>query len=190
MFKELHAMAKDAMLLITATAEGDQLRVTVTPTYPEGKVPAGAAPLRPLSVIASPDELDADFAAVLEFWKAPKRTLLEQAQDAASGSDDDADSNASSKPTDAQPKVRIAAKPADAQSKSKASRKPKADAAAGSAALGPAVDGAGEGEGAAETFALTGAETSVDAAPAAEPVAEPEPAPDAAPVDTFTIDLF
>jgi PRTRC genetic system protein E len=186
MFKELHAMAKDAMLLITATAEGDQLRVSVTPTYPDGKVPAGAAPLRPLSVIASPEELDADFAAVLAFWKTPtpKQTLLEQAQAAAGDGDD----GAGSKPADVQPKVRIAAKPVDVQPKAKTSRKSKADDAAGAAAPGPAATGAGKGEGSAESFALTGTESNTDAAPTVEPVAEP--APDAVPVDTFTIDLF
>lgn len=182
MFKELHAMANDATLLITAKAEGDQLRVSVTPTYPDGKVPAGASPLRPLSVIASPEELDADFAAVLEFWRAPKRSLIEQAQAAAGDADDGASPKAASKPAEA--------KASAAQPKSKTSRKPKADAAAGSGAPGPVADGEGEGNGDAETFALTGVESSADAAPAAEPAAEPEPAPDAAPVDTFTIDLF
>ncbi len=32
MFTELHAMATHATLLITACADGDQLRVSVTPT--------------------------------------------------------------------------------------------------------------------------------------------------------------
>lgn len=175
MFKQLHAMANAATLLITASAEGDQLRVSVTPTYPDGKVPAGASPLRPLSVIATPEELDADFAAVLAFWQAPKRSLIEQAQAAAGDGDEGASRKAASKPAEA--------KAPAAQPKSKPGRKTKADAATGSGA-----DDEVKGDSDAETFALSGAGTTSGAAPAAEPVAEP--APDAAPVDTFTIDLF
>jgi PRTRC genetic system protein E len=177
MFKELHAMAKDATLLITATAEGDQLRVSVTPIYPNG-TNASAATLRPLSVIGSPEELDADFAAVLEFWKAPKRTLIEQAQAAAAGEDASEVVKGTSKPANAKPAE-------DAKPKSKPGRKPKTDASGAPGPAGPADDA--NNNGGAETFALTGAESSDDETP----VAEPEPAPVAAtPVDKFTIDLF
>lgn len=179
MFKELHAMAKAATLLITASAEGDQLRVSVTPTYPEGKVPAGAAPLRPLSVVGSPDELDADFAAVLAFWQAPapKKSLIEQAQSAAENADDGA-----------QPKP--AAKPAETKPKVKPGRKPGAAAAAKPEVTEQA--GAGAAAGGAEEFALTPGETPADAAPEA-PATDPQPEPEpvaSAPVDKFTIDLF
>jgi PRTRC genetic system protein E len=184
MFKELHAMAKAATLLMTASAEGDQLRVSVTATYPEGKVPAGATPLRPLSVVGSPDELDADFAAVLAFWQAPKKSLIEQAQAAADEADDSVPGN-EGKPAETPPK-----------SKGKPGRKPGAAAAAKPEVAGPADAGAAAG-GAGE-FALTVVEgqaaaaldaPAAPAAPAAETPPEPEPVA-SAPVDTFTIDLF
>jgi PRTRC genetic system protein E len=110
MFTELHAMAKAAMLLITATAEGDQLRISISPTYPDGKVPAGAVALRPMSLIGTPDELNADFAGALAVWQAPpKRSILEQAQAAAEANDDakepaKAAGKAAAKPADAKPK--------------------------------------------------------------------------------------
>jgi len=109
MFTQLHAMAQAAMLLITATADGDQLRISITPSYPDGKVPAGATALRPLSLVGTPDELNADFGAVLAMWQAPKRSILEQAQDQVDEQDDDADapkatSKATTKSSDAKPK--------------------------------------------------------------------------------------
>lgn len=183
MFNELHAMAKAATLLITASAEGDQLRVSVTPTYPDGKVPAGAALLRPLSVIGTPDELEADFTTALTIWRAPKRSIIEQAQAAA---DDEPDDNAGGK---------AAAKPAaDKSAKARPSRKPTAAAA-------PKADSAGQG--AAESTDVAGSSSdsaagalggdeeasNSGAAPAEPPAAEPAPAAEAV-KDRFTIDLF
>lgn len=84
MFSTLHELAKQATLMITVAAEGDdQLRVNVTPmpfdTKAKSKLP------QPLSLLATPTEFDADFIAALSTWQAPKRTLIQQAQDAAGG---------------------------------------------------------------------------------------------------------
>lgn len=182
MFQQLHAMAKAATLLITASAEGDMLRVSVTPTYPGGKVPAGAALLRPLSVVGSPDELDADFAAVLAYWQAPKKSLIEQAQAAADDADDGAPGKVAAKPAEQ--------KPAEQKPKAKPGRKPGAAAAPKPEVTEEADAGAGPAAaGGVEEFALTPAEIPADAAPAAEPAPEPEPVA-VAKVDTFTVDLF
>lgn len=119
MFTELHEMAKAAMLLITATAEGDQLRISVTPTYPDGKVPTTAAALRPLSLVGTPGELNADFATALGMWQAPRRSILDQAQAQVDESNDDADDTPKAtakvtKASDAKPKIKTPRKSAPA----------------------------------------------------------------------------
>jgi PRTRC genetic system protein E len=116
MFKDLHELAQDATLMITVAAEADQLRVSVTPVYPEAKPPANAR--RPLSILGTPAELDSDFTAALAIWQAPKRSVLQQAQDAASDEQDDET-----------PPVGGGSKP-----KSKPGRKPKAATAPGAPA--------------------------------------------------------
>lgn len=84
MFSHLHELAKKTTLMITIASEGDdQLRVNVTPVPFDTK--AKATLPQPLSLVASPAEFDADFAAALTTWHAPKRSLIEQAQ-AATGS--------------------------------------------------------------------------------------------------------
>jgi PRTRC genetic system protein E len=108
MFKDLHELAQDATLMITVAAEAEQLRVSVTPVYAGVKPPLGAR--RPLSILGTPDELDADFTAALAIWQAPRRTVLQQAQDA---SEDEQDGEAASAP---------------AKQKNKPGRKPKAPA--------------------------------------------------------------
>ena len=85
MFTSLHALAKQATLMITIAAEGDgQLRVNVTPMPFDTKAKSNLP--QPLSLLATPTEFDADFVAALSTWQAPKRTLIQQAQDAAGGS--------------------------------------------------------------------------------------------------------
>lgn len=183
MFTELHAMAKAAMLLITATAEGDQLRVSVSPTYPDGKAPAGTVALRPLSLVGTPDELDADFGAALALWLTPpKRSIIEQAQAAA---DQDAEEAPAAKVA---PKV--SSKTTEAKPKRNAGRK-----------AGPAAEDKGDadakpadGDEAQDDEAeISAPETA--AAPAASTAAEPAlaaeaPAPVAEVVDAQTLDLF
>lgn len=84
MFQALHALAKKHTLMLVITAEDDLLRVNVTPTPADSKVSG----LRSLSLVATPEELDADFAQALATWQAPKKSLIEQAQEAASDDDD------------------------------------------------------------------------------------------------------
>jgi len=85
MFTTLHALAKQATLMITVAAEGDdQLRVNVTPVPFDGKAKANLP--QPLSLVATPAEFDTDFETALSTWQAPKRSLVEQAQAATGGS--------------------------------------------------------------------------------------------------------
>jgi PRTRC genetic system protein E len=82
MFTTLHPLAKAAQLMITITAEGDeQLRVNVTPIPADTKAKAQLP--QPLSLLATPTEFDTDFAAAIATWHAPKRSLIQQAQEAA-----------------------------------------------------------------------------------------------------------
>lgn len=82
MFTNLHELAKKATLMITVAAEGDdQLRVNITAAPFDTKAKASLP--QPLSLVATPAEFDADFTTALGTWQAPKRTLLQQAQDAA-----------------------------------------------------------------------------------------------------------
>lgn len=215
MFTSLHALAKQATLMITVAAEGDdQLRVTVTPAPLDGKAKAGLP--QPLSLVATPDEFDADFGAALATWRAPKRSLVQQAQDATGA---------------ALPALASAEAPklAAPKEKGKPGRKTRgdkpateADAAGGSAADDsngdvdqgeqPAAPGSDEQAGAApaveggDSDSATGAPTDTAAAPVLDDQAgagatqQPAPAPAAAApaaaatagaaVDTFTIDLF
>ncbi|NGZ86435.1 PRTRC system protein E [Duganella aceris] len=88
MFNALKALAQNATLMLVVAGEDDgQLRVSITPTYPGDKPKAHA--LKPLVLTGTADELDADFAAAIGIWHAPKRSLIEQAQAAADTNDDD-----------------------------------------------------------------------------------------------------
>lgn len=118
MFTALHALAQSATLMIVVAAEEDQLRVSITPTQLGDKAKPHA--LRPLSLLATPAELDADFAAALAIWQAPKRSLIEQAQAAAGESTDPNEGEAET--------TNPGAGPAPAK-RPKATRPKKADAA-------------------------------------------------------------
>lgn len=170
MFNALHALAQNATLMIVVASEADQLRVSVTPTYTGDKPKAHA--LRPLVVTATPDELDADFAAALEIWRAPKRTLLEQAQSAAdaAGSDEEAEKPQTNK---------VAAAPKAKEQK--APRVKKVDSASAAAPTPASAPQPGPPD--------------VEPEPAPQPTIPPvvtpvADAPAAAPADTFTLDLF
>lgn len=159
MFTALHGLAQSATLMIVVAAEGDQLRVSITPTATGDKTKPHA--LRPLSLLATPAELDADFAAALSIWQAPKRSLIEQAQ-AAAGEDTDEDSGESSN---------SAAEPA-APKKEKTARKKKADAQGNAAAAGTQT-------------------SEQEATPESEQATEIAPPPSQPPAaDEFTLDLF
>lgn len=111
MFTKLHALAQAATLMVVVAREGaDQLRVSVTPMKNDGK--ASGPELRPLSVVATPAELDAEFAEALAIWQAPRRSVLEQARDAAAEDDEAATgAGAPKKPAPAKkPAVKAAAR--------------------------------------------------------------------------------
>lgn len=183
MFTELHAMAKAAMLLITATAEGDQLRISISPTYPDGKAPAGAVALRPLALVGTPDELNADFSAALVLWQTPpKRSIIEQAQAAAA---QEADDTAPEK---------AVAKAASKEVEPKPKRSPARKAAPAAEAAGkPDAKSINEGEADVEDDAVSTGAPEVDAAPAVvdgTAAAPAAPAPVVDVVDAQTLDLF
>lgn len=189
MFTSLHALAKQATLMITIAPEGaDQLRVNVTPMPLDSKAKAGMP--QPLSLVATPAEFDADFITALGTWQAPKRTLVQQAQDAAGG--------AAAAPTSAEaPKL-----PAPKE-KPKAGRKAKSDKATGADDADPsgqteatgADDAApgGQADAAGDDAAIAGPDQVATAAPAADdPAATPAPVVATAGLTAadLTLDLF
>ena len=124
MFTALHGLARRATLHIIVAAEGAQLRVTVQPK------PTGSdAPIPPaLSLLASPEEFDRDFAATVAQYEAPATSLLEQGKAAAAAvaksGEKSAEKSADKKPTKKAPATKVkTAKPAD---KPRAAEKPAA----------------------------------------------------------------
>jgi PRTRC genetic system protein E len=75
MFKALQELARKSTLLISIAPEGDLMRVNITPV---SKDPDAAPALRPLSLLASADELDRDFVQAMQMWSTPRRSLLDQ----------------------------------------------------------------------------------------------------------------
>lgn len=189
MFTSLHALAKQATLMITIAPEGaDQLRVNVTPMPLDSKAKAGMP--QPLSLVATPAEFDADFITALGTWQAPKRTLVQQAQDAAGC--------AAAEPASAE-----ASKLPAPKEKSKAGRKAKSDkptvaddADPSSQAEATGADDAapgGQADAAGDDAAIAGPDQVDTAAPAAdEPAAAPAPAIATAGLTAadLTLDLF
>ncbi|WGS44024.1 PRTRC system protein E [Burkholderia sp. JSH-S8] len=118
LFTSLHALAQTTSINILITAEGDEnLRVNVTP-LPNAK---GKKELWPLSLIATPEELDAEFAAAVEAYEPGALSLLDQARACAaantSGSTPALPAPNAGQPTGTAPRRRgrppRAAKPAD-----------------------------------------------------------------------------
>ncbi|MGK5024614.1 PRTRC system protein E [Janthinobacterium sp. RB2R34] len=105
MFTALHALAQSATLMIVVAAEGDDLRVSITPTQAGDKTKAHK--LQPLSLIASPAELDDGFAAAIASWQAPKLTLQQQVE-AANAAGAEGGAPASSKAAPKEPPARRA----------------------------------------------------------------------------------
>lgn len=180
MFTSLHALAKQATLMITIAAEGDdELRVNVTPVPADTKTKAKLP--QPLSLRATPAEFDADFIAALATWQAPKRSLLQQAQDAAGGAAAPAAAGDGPKPADKQ------------QEKSKPGRKARADKSGGAEHEPAALHAAGEAAGAAgaaadEAMASNAAAADVDQDKADTRTLDMFQAPDAAPAPASTDD--
>nr|WP_314540057.1 PRTRC system protein E [uncultured Massilia sp.] len=130
MFTSLHELAKKATLMITVAAEGDdQLRVNVTPCPADTKAKASLP--QPLSLVATPAEFDAEFITALGTWQAPKRTLVQQVQDAVAPAASEA------------PKLPAPPK----QEKGKPGRKPRSDKPAEEQATLSGVDEAGAAAG-------------------------------------------
>ncbi|MEZ7519883.1 PRTRC system protein E [Burkholderia vietnamiensis] len=87
LFTSLHALAQTTSINILITAEGaDNLRVNVTP-MPNGK---GEKQRWPLSLLATPEELDAEFAAAVEVYAPGATPLLEQARACAAANQSNA----------------------------------------------------------------------------------------------------
>lgn len=174
MFKDLHELAQSATLMMVIGADGDQLRVSVTPTQVGDKTKPHV--LRPLTLVGTPDELDADFATALAVWQKPKMSLIEQAQ-AGAGDDAEEPLATAGKPAPtSKPKSPRAGKAAGA-------KKNDADASGqdesqGSASAGTAVD------------AMMADESTNRFGLAVKPESKAAPIEAEAPVDTLTLDLF
>jgi len=174
MFTSLHALAKQATLMITIAPEGDdQLRVNVTPVPADSKTKAKLP--QPLSLVATPAEFDSDFATALTNWVAPKRSLVQQVQDVVG---DQAASPAA---------VIEAPKPdGKADAKGKGGRKKNIDKPAAEQDGASAPDGGDAADEAPAGDAIQAPDADGSAVPApAAPVA----ATDAA-IDVHTLDLF
>lgn len=182
MFKQLHALAKKATLMIVVTAEDDQqLRVNVTPTQVDLASKTGA--LRPLSLVGTPDELDEGFEEALTVWQAPRRSLVEQAAAAAGAPDE--------KPK-AAPKTAPKAKPAAAPAKSPKPARGKKAAAEPDGIPGENDDDPDGGDDTApgDSAPDVAATPAADAQPVEETLPADDDAAGAPPVDEFTLDLF
>ena len=185
MFTALHALTQSATLMIVVTAEGDDLRVSITPTQAGDKTKAHK--LQPLSLVASPTELDDGFAAAIQSWQAPKLSLQQQVE-AANAAGAEGNAPASSK---AAPKESPAKRAGPGRPKKNDSAAPGGDAAAG-------ADNAGQQENTPPGGSDAGAAATSTPPTGGADAEEPEeitlpPAGSAAitaAVDTVTLDLF
>lgn len=160
MFQALHQFAKTSPLILTIVAEGEQLRVTVTPQLDASK--ATQASPHPLYILATPEELDADFATAIGIYAPAALTVLEQAEASANANSD--------KQTKALP-APSAKEGGKGQGRGRRAQKPASEDNAPPAGETDQVDTAGEGDAAQQ-------------APVSSPVPAPEtisPPPPAAP---------
>lgn len=81
LFTSLHPLAQRTTLTLLITAEGDQLRVNVMPRANNDA--KGEKTLYPLSLIASPEELDAEFADAVAIYEPSIASVLDQARAAS-----------------------------------------------------------------------------------------------------------
>ena len=146
MFTTLHALSQSATLMIVIAAEGDDLRVSITPTQAGDKTKAHK--LQPLSLVASPADLDEGFAAAIASWQAPKLSLQEQVE-AATAASTDTNAASTTKPA-----------PKETAAKRAGPGRPRKTEAAGPAGESTAGAGADHQDGAAPT---TGAADAKDA---------------------------
>jgi PRTRC genetic system protein E len=210
MFSALQALTQKTTLLIVVAAEGELLRVNITPTSNDTDA---SHPLHPISLLATPAELDGGFVEALNAWQAPRLSLIEQVEAAAVAAASEEDNDKAKKPT-----ATKTAKPLTAKQAAKAGKTPKPEpepktaadsaqtATQGSAEPAGATSGAPAEPGAAPASADASANTTLSEEPIAapprlvdstalppdapgDPVA-PEVAASGPAVDKFTIDLF
>ncbi|SHK36354.1 PRTRC system protein E [Paraburkholderia terricola] len=81
LFASLYPLAQKTTLTLLITAEGDQLRVNVTPRAKDDA--KGEKTLYPLSILATPDELDRDFAEAVAIYEPSTQSVLDQARAAS-----------------------------------------------------------------------------------------------------------
>ncbi|MFP3613782.1 PRTRC system protein E [Paraburkholderia sp. SIMBA_050] len=81
LFASLYPLAQKTTLTLLITAEGDQLRVNVTPRAKDDV--KGEKTLYPLSILATPDELDRDFAEAVAIYEPSTQSVLDQARAAS-----------------------------------------------------------------------------------------------------------
>ncbi|MBW3496957.1 PRTRC system protein E [Janthinobacterium sp. NKUCC08_JDC] len=188
MFTTLHALTQSATLMIVVTAEGDDLRVSITPTQAGDKTKAHK--LQPLSLVASPAELDDGFAAAIQSWQAPKLSLQQQVEAANAAGADPVAPPASSKSAAKE----VGKRPGPGRPKKNDSPAPGGEGAAGAGA-----DNASQQENTPPAGSDAGAAAATSTPPVGGAEAEePEeimPAPAGNPaitaaVDTVTLDLF
>ncbi|VWB76774.1 hypothetical protein BLA6993_03629 [Burkholderia lata] len=131
LFTSLFPLAQSASLTILIVAEGDQLRVNVMPKSKDEKA---EQTLYPLSLLASPEELDRDFAEAVQIYAPGSQSVIEQARAAS----------AANAETGAPPAL-------PAPAKGKPGRKPKVQTAAAPSATDTLAANAGAaGEGTQE----------------------------------------
>jgi PRTRC genetic system protein E len=175
MFTELHSLAQKSTLMIVVTAEGDQLRVNVTPANADRKEKPA---LRPLSLIGTVEELDRDFAQALVIWQAPKKqSLLEQA--AAAGDDEEGDAGKAgpAKPASKQAVKAVDKKEKAPKTKAKAEAKSSAKTATAKAVIDPAAKWPFPNKAASETGGTADAQETPPPPKKSEQAASPDGAP-------------
>jgi PRTRC genetic system protein E len=185
-FESIYPLAQKTTLTLLITAEGDQLRVNVTPRANDDA--KGEKPLYPLSILATPAELDRDFAEAVAIYEPSTLSVLDQARAASAANSGDKPS------TPALPAPGTARKGNTGKKGRTSASTPETDtpAAAGDAPSAPEVDprqtqipGIDDAPGAAQTTPAAAEETGAPAAPA-DAATEPEtPAEDAGAVDIF-----
>src|ERR1700738_542663 len=80
LFTTLFPLTKRAALTVLIVAEGDQLRVNVMPKSKDG---SEEKTIYPLSLLASPEELDRDFAEAVSIYEPGSQSVLDQARAAS-----------------------------------------------------------------------------------------------------------
>ncbi|KVW13845.1 hypothetical protein WK91_21280 [Burkholderia cepacia] len=159
LFTSLHELARTTSINILITAEGDEnLRVNVTP-MPNGK---GEKQRWPLSLLATPAELDAEFAAAVEVYAPGATPLLDQARACAAANQPD---SATALPA---PSTSQSALPAPRRGRGR----PPKSATAGDANTPPADDGANANTNAADPRQMRIDDTGQQDAEAETPAAE------------------